>query len=81
MKKTAHLTYITIMVLIIIVVTVYLAYTRYSYYQTPLEERFYHPQHDWFKPSGVYGHGLGIFGTLMILLELPSISQENDIIF
>lgn len=55
------------MSLAVILVTIYLAYTGYSYYQTPLEERFYHPKHDWFKPSGAYGHGLGIVGTLMIL--------------
>ncbi|KAA3624085.1 MAG: hypothetical protein DWP94_04500 [Flavobacterium sp.] len=55
------------MVTVVILVTIYLAYTGYTYYQTPLEERFYHPQHDWFKPSGAYGHGLGIIGTLMIL--------------
>lgn len=49
------------------VVTAYLAYTGYSYYELPLEERFYHPQHTWFKPSGPFGHGLGILGTFMIL--------------
>lgn len=67
MKKTVHKTYIGTMVTVVILVTIYLAYTGYTYYQTPLEERFYHPQHDWFKPSGAYGHGLGIIGTLMIL--------------
>jgi hypothetical protein len=56
------------MVIIIIVVTVYCIYTGYSYYGTTLEERFYHPKHTWFKPSGAYGHGLGIIGTLMILV-------------
>jgi hypothetical protein len=55
------------MVVIILVVTTYLIYTGYSYYNTVLEERFYHPRHTWFKPSGPYGHGLGIIGTLMIL--------------
>ena len=53
--------------LIIVITTIYLIYTGYSYYNTALEERFYHPHHDWFKPSGAYGHGLGIVGTLMIL--------------
>jgi len=24
-------------------------------------------RHSWFKPSGIYGHGLGIIGTLLIL--------------
>jgi hypothetical protein len=55
------------MVTITVVVTAYLIYTGYSYYLTPMEERFYHPRHAWFKPSGAYGHGLGILGTLMIL--------------
>lgn len=48
------------------ITTIYLFYTGYTYYNTPLEERFYHPNHNWFKPSGVYGQGLGILGTLMI---------------
>ena len=55
------------MVIIVILTTSYLVYTGYSYYNTAFEERFYHPQHDWFKPSGAYGHGLGILGTFMIL--------------
>lgn len=55
------------MVVIIVLVTTYCIYTGYSYYNVPLEERFYHPHHSWFKPSGAYGHGLGIIGTLLIL--------------
>ena len=54
------------MVAITIIVTAYLIYTGYTYYHTPLEERFYHPRHHWFKPSGIYGQGLGIIGTFMI---------------
>lgn len=54
------------MVVIIVVTTFYLIYTGYSYYNTSLEERFYHPRHNWFKPSGIYGQGLGILGTIMI---------------
>ena len=55
------------MVVIVIIATIYLIYTGYSYYHTPLEERFYHPRHSWFKPSGVYGQGLGVIGTFMIV--------------
>ena len=55
------------MVIIIVTTTIYLIYTGYNYYNTPLEERFYHSHHKWFKPSGAFGHGLGIIGTLMIL--------------
>lgn len=55
------------MVIIVVITTIYLSYVGYEYYQLPLEERFYHDKHDWFKPSGIYGHGMGIVGTAMIL--------------
>ena len=66
MSKWVHNIYIGSMVLIILSITIYLAYAGYSYYTLPLEERFYHEYHDWFKPSGFFGHGLGITGTLLI---------------
>ena len=55
------------MVVIILLTTIYLAYTGFTYYDTPLEERFYHEHHNWFKPSGIFGQGLGIIGTFMIV--------------
>ncbi|MDX1462457.1 MAG: hypothetical protein R3359_05325 [Marinirhabdus sp.] len=54
------------MALIVIAVALYLGIVGYSYYDTPLEERFYHPRHDWFKPSGLFGQGLGVIGTFII---------------
>jgi len=54
------------MVIITIVTTIYLIYSGYTYYNSAIEERFYHPHHNWFKPSGLYGQGLGILGTAMI---------------
>jgi hypothetical protein len=55
------------MVLITVLVALYLGFVGFSYYNTPLEERFYHPRHDWFKPSGLFGQGLGVIGTFLIL--------------
>jgi len=55
------------MTLTTIIAAVYLSYTGYTYYNLPLEERFYHPRHTWFKSSGIYGQGLGVIGTLMIV--------------
>ena len=55
------------MVLITVLLALYLSYVGFSYYNTPLEERFYHPRHNWFKPSGLYGQGLGVVGTFLIL--------------
>lgn len=67
MNTGIHRVYTGTMVLFVAASTVYLGYTGYSYYGISLEERFYHPQHEWFKPSGIFGHGLGIAGTFMIL--------------
>lgn len=67
MTKVTHTIYIGTMAIIVILVTLYLVYVGYDYYITPLEERFYHARHNWFKPSGAFGHGLGIIGTAMIL--------------
>jgi hypothetical protein len=68
MSTMNHRIYISSLVAIVVTVTFLLFYFGLDYYLTPLEERFYHPHHSWFKPSGVYGHGLGIVGTLLILI-------------
>lgn len=67
MSKTVHQIYIATMALIVIATTIFLGYKGYSYYSTPLEERFYHPDHANFKAGGLYGHGLGFVGTFLIL--------------
>ena len=67
MTKTAHRLYIGTLAAIVVVTAMWLGYYGVSYYGTPLEERFFHPQHSLLKPSGPLGHGLGIVGTLMIL--------------
>ncbi len=56
------------LVSIVVVTTIFLLFKGYSYYNTPIAERFYHPDHNEFKPSGLYGHGMGIAGTLLVLI-------------
>ena len=68
MNKTVHSIYLATLTLIVIAVTIYLFYYGASYYNTSMEERFYHADHAVLKPSGIYGHGLGIIGTLLILI-------------
>ncbi|MBP6825822.1 MAG: hypothetical protein KA165_04585 [Saprospiraceae bacterium] len=72
MTPTTHRLYISMLVTIVVFVTLVLAYEGYAYYSTSLEERFYHPDHNNFKPSGIFGHGLGIVGTLLILIGVFS---------
>lgn len=44
----------------------------FSYYFGPFTERPYAPLHDAYKPSGFVGQGLGILGTLMMLVGVVS---------
>ncbi len=67
MKPAVHRIYIGSFVLVGVLVFAYLLATGLSYYNTPLEERFYHDDHNALKASGIVGHGLGIIGTLMIV--------------
>jgi hypothetical protein len=68
MNPKVYKIYIGLMASVIIAALVYLVYKGFTYYNTSLEERFYHPDYDFLKPSGVWGHGLGILGSLSMLI-------------
>lgn len=68
MSNITHRVYIAIMAIIVVVVLVALSYYGYDYYRTSIEERFYHPDNSLLKPSGIIGHGLGIIGTLLMII-------------
>lgn len=68
MNKTLHKIYVGLFLVVGISVTVLLAIYGFDYYTTPLEERFFNPNHNLLKPSGALGHGLGIIGTLMMIV-------------
>ncbi len=68
MSQLAHRIYVTTLASIVVLVFFSLLLNGIPYYSTSIEERFYHPDHNLFKPSGVFGHGLGIVGTLLILI-------------
>jgi len=72
MQNLGHSIYISTLVSIVILTTVFLIITGFPYYITPLTERFYHPNHNLYKPSGIVGHGLGIIGTLLIIIGVFS---------
>ncbi|HEX7583299.1 MAG TPA: hypothetical protein VF373_01315 [Prolixibacteraceae bacterium] len=63
-----HKIFIIFLILIAFITTFYLAHNGYSYYLLGLEDRFFHPDHQMLKPSGIWGHGFGIIGSLMIIL-------------
>ena len=72
MSKTAHKVYIGILAGIVLITFIALTYNGISYYRTSIEERFYHPENNLLKPSGILGHGLGIAGSLMIIIGVGS---------
>jgi hypothetical protein len=68
MTRISHRIYIILLSFIVIIVFFAIAYKGFSYYRVSLEDRFFHPDHSSLKPSGVLGHGLGIIGSLLIIL-------------
>ncbi len=68
MTGKAHRIYIGVLTTIGIIIFLILCYWGYTYYGTSLEERPFHEAHNTLKPSGSVGHGLGIVGTILILI-------------
>lgn len=63
-----HRIYLLVLVSIVLIVTFYLAFEGVDYYLLNIEHRFDHPDHQILKPSGSLGHGLGIIGSLMMIV-------------
>lgn len=72
MSKTYHRLFVLTMAMIVIILLVAIIYYGTSYYNTVLEERFYHPDHKALKPSGDWGHGFGIAGSLFMAIGVSS---------
>jgi len=63
-----HKLYIFVLVSIVLLAIIVLLYFGFNYYNVPLEERFFHNAYKTLKPGGLWGHGLGILGTLFIII-------------
>lgn len=72
MSEITHKIFIIFLSVIVFLTLITLIYVGFSYYNTLLEERFYHNNHDWLKPSGVLGHGLGIIGSSLMIFGVSS---------
>lgn len=68
MSKLAHRIYLFTLVSITVVAFVYLGIYGASYYFTDFDQRFFHQQNELLKPSGFIGHGIGIIGSLMMII-------------
>lgn len=68
MSKTAHKIFIGVLVTIVFFVFIIVLKRGILYYSISLEERFYHPDHNLLKPSGILGHGMGIIGSFCMII-------------
>ena len=80
MTKTTHYFYIGILSAIVVATFGLLIYAGTSYYLIPLEERYFHDNHQAFKPSGIIGHGLGIFGSISALLSYEDVLSRFAVV-
>lgn len=68
MTKNSHRVYLGFLSAIVVFTFFAVTYYGFSYYKLPVEERvFNQDQHFLLKPSGVFGHGYGIFGSLFMI--------------
>ncbi len=68
MKSKIHTLLVVFGIFIVVSTTIFLFYLGWDYYSLPLKERFFHPNHDLLKSSGLIGHGIGILGSFFMLL-------------
>jgi len=68
LNKLQHKLYVGFFFVTTFAVLFLLIYNGYEYYSTPAEEKFFSPEHLDLKPSGFWGHGFGIIGTLSMTL-------------
>jgi hypothetical protein len=66
----AHRSYIISLTGFVVLTIIILCYIGFPFYSFPLEERFFQPDYNFLKPGGVWGHGIGIAGSLFIILGI-----------
>jgi len=72
MTKVVHQLIRSSYVVVVLMALVLLGYFGFSFYNIPIEERYFHSDYAMLKPSGLLGHGLGIIGTLLIVIGVFS---------
>ncbi|MBU1678504.1 MAG: hypothetical protein KKD86_06555 [Bacteroidetes bacterium] len=67
MNKQIQKIYLPVLLVIGTGITLLIIIYGFDYYVTQESERFFHSLHKILKPSGAYGHGMGIVGSLMMM--------------
>ena len=59
----------------------YYLWDGFDYYLMPFMERPHHIDHQIIRPAGIRGHGLGVLGTLMMIILLSYSLRKRNMIF
>jgi hypothetical protein len=68
MSRLVHRFYIFSLVAITFAVFIALTIYGAEYYNTKIAERHFHVQHEILKPTGLIGHGMGIAGSVLMVI-------------
>jgi hypothetical protein len=63
----AHKLYVLSLSLIVLAALFLLLHRGISFYRVNIDQRFFHPDYNLLKPSGSWGHGLGIAGSFLMI--------------
>jgi hypothetical protein len=79
MGKNVHKIYVVFLLVIGLMSVIAISVKGGSYYTTKLEERPFHPLYSSLKPTGLYGQGYGIIGSLMITFGVILYSSRKRV--
>lgn len=79
MRNPAHTIYLAFLLLVGVLTILTLGLHGCDFYLTSMNERPFHPQYAELKPSGTWGHGYGVVGTLMIAFGVVMYSSRKRI--
>jgi hypothetical protein len=75
--KSSHTIFVGFLVIIGMLALISLSVRGWNYYLTPLDQRPFHADYNDMKPSGPYSHGLGIIGSVMIIVGVSLYSSRK----
>jgi len=77
LSKNLHIAFVTLLIAAGILSSLFVGFRGIDYYMTLDKERPFHPDYELLKPTGAYGHGYGIIGSLMIIAGVTSYSTRK----
>jgi hypothetical protein len=68
MTENVHRLYLSLYVIVVLAAFILFGLKGIDFYLTPIQDRYFHPDYAMLKPSGLLGHGMGIAGTVIVLV-------------